>query len=651
MAEEVNEDLKWQSNSLGDAKGLQTFFDDLENAIEVNTLALNALKTSYEAAKLLALTAANPITAALGLLIDEIDKTLQDLENAGIFYLTVNEVFSTTSPSKSFYQTLIAQEEKEVLAYFNYRGQIVGSINGKTVLAHPPYGTVKDDQKLYFVTDTIPSKTISGNQCGAAKDSAGDNIFKLVPAFGPDSEASGHTINSTTGLKEMTPTQVINTMIAAFSDQGDVRQQFLNDEGEIVPEVRAGRDPITGSKKFKYVDNKPTFSDTSLMGGVALIFGSTNVNGFTRLVNNIRNLFNFSEFDGLGDELLKLLAPPTITVNVQDVHAISLTPSGIVDVPLRQTQSWTERFDALKDGEKIVVTELTSSSTRSQQSGFEAEIVKVENKITPQIFMEINGEPKNVNGTPITYYEERLTLQPLNYGIRTPQPGNILVESVKKVNNEEVQTDEDIDVTEEKSGAKFKKAGELGEDPKDEEFLDNADFSWVQKVPGVDDPVQVCRVRYRQKKPKSVPPNFRSYTLGKMFPILGQGISQTRGALSRFKATLKKPSQMIQATITRIDKQVKELENIATTIISIQQAFLALRDIGFYHIIIDPQEGGTAKFLENLSGASDRPPDSLKFSSGILIVAGTPEQKSEESIKSAHALLKSLLDGSDPFNV
>ena len=136
-----------------------------------------------------------------------------------------------------------------------------------------------------------------------------------------------------------------------------------------------------------------------------------------------------------------------------------------------------------------------------------------------------------------------------------------------------------------------------------------------------------------------------------MFPILGQGISQTRGALSRFKATLKKPSQMIQATITRIDKQVKELENIATTIISIQQAFLALRDIGFYHIIIDPQEGGTAKFLENLSGASDRPPDSLKFSSGILIVAGTPEQKSEESIKSAHALLKSLLDGSDPFNV
>ena len=106
MAEEVNEDLKWQSNSLGDAKGLQTFFDDLENAIEVNTLALNALKTSYEAAKLLALTAANPITAALGLLIDEIDKTLQDLENAGIFYLTVNEVFSTTSPSKSFYQTV-----------------------------------------------------------------------------------------------------------------------------------------------------------------------------------------------------------------------------------------------------------------------------------------------------------------------------------------------------------------------------------------------------------------------------------------------------------------------------------------------------------------------------------------------------------------
>ena len=203
----------------------QKFFDDLENAIAVNTAALKAAQVKYQAAKAFALVAANPATALISQFVTEIDNYLKDIEQAGIYYLTVNSVFSGgyIQSVKTVYGNLVAQQEKEVLAYWSRNGDLVGSINGQTVPSIPPYGADPASTDTYTVTPSVASRAIVGNQVGQARDVFDSTLTKLVPTYNPDSASGQPTINSTTGLPEMTPGSVIQSMVSAFSDRGDLR--------------------------------------------------------------------------------------------------------------------------------------------------------------------------------------------------------------------------------------------------------------------------------------------------------------------------------------------------------------------------------------------------------------------------------------------
>ena len=162
----------------------------------MNKATLTVAKAQYESAKLLALATLNPALAALGAIIDEIDKNLQDLENLGFFALFVNPTTVDPKTTKPLtYGRFFNAGQVEVKGYWDVSNELVGAINGKTVKDHPPRETNSDDETLYEVGVDIPQAT----------DSRGTPLTVLVPEYETSKASSGGTKNNMTGLVEMTP--------------------------------------------------------------------------------------------------------------------------------------------------------------------------------------------------------------------------------------------------------------------------------------------------------------------------------------------------------------------------------------------------------------------------------------------------------------
>ena len=630
MAEE-NTDT-WRSITLGDSGSLAPLFDAAGNAAEVNKATLTVAKAQYESAKLLALASLNPALAALGAIIDEIDKNLQDLENLGFFSLFVNPTTVDPKTTKPLtYGRFFNAGQVEVKGYWDVNNELVGAINGKTVKDHPPRETNSDDETLYEVGVDIPQAT----------DSRGTPLTVLVPEYETSKASSGGTKNNMTGLIEMTPNDVIATMVEAFSDEGDLKPQYLDANNNFVDsEALAAESPSTKEKLITYVDNKPTFSQNADMGGIVLIWGATDVSGFRDLVFNLKQFFNITEFDELFNSLRKLIKPPQVKVRVQDVHQLSIRTNDTGKEIIRSASSFQSKLDNLKDGESIVLVEVDSELGRNK-TGFEAEVVKKNtNRETPEIKKTIPPATKHININTLPYYEEELTLQPLNLMESKPKPGFLLVEAIEKQDNEPIQTsDTSENLKSQKIGQKLKTNPKYSNDSED---IPNSEKEWIPKK-GSSSPTIVCRVKVNEDKPDSKKPNFTSYKLVDLIPILGTTLRDIRGEVNSYRGLISIANEGVQDTIDAIDKRVEKIEKVASNVIAVQETIANLKDIGLYSLTLDPKIGGTTGFLERLQAATDAPPNTLKYSAGALFVAGSPTEKSGAGLQQAFDTLKAIL--------
>lgn len=624
---------KWKSATLGDIGPLQPLFDSAANAAEVNKAALSVAKAQYETGKALALASLNPLVAALSIIIDEIDKNLQDLENLGFFSLFVNSgedgapenVNEAPSYGRFFYGT-----QEEVDTYWDINNELVGAINGKTVKNHPPRGKNTEDTTQYSVGTDIPYAT----------DSFGNRLKKLVPYYKTSSSSGGKRKNKSTGLLEMTPSDIITTMVQAFSDEGDLKPQYLDANNNFVDsESLAAVSPTTKQKLITYIDNKPTFSENADVGGLVLIFGASDVSKYRDLVFSLKEFFNFTEFDELLNSLNKLLSPPQINVKVQDVHKlVSYKPDNLTNKARAQASNFTSVIDKLKDGETMVLVEVDGEAGNT--TGFEGQIVQASDLEAPEINKTIPPATKPVNINTLPYYQETLLLQPLNSFNSAPKPGFLLVEAEEKVYDENIQTGKtDENLKNQKLGQKLTANPKYKDSTED---LPNAEKEWIPKK-ATKNPM-VCRVRVKEEKPSSVPPNFNSYKLVDLIPALGTVLRDIRGEVNSYRGLVTIANQGIQDTIDAIDKRVKKVENVANNIIAIQEQIANLKNIGLYALTLDPQKGGTAKFIERLQQAENSPPNSLKYSAGALFIGGTPTEKSGEGLKQAFDTLKAILN-------
>ena len=630
MAEE-NTDT-WRSITLGDSGSLSPLFDAAANAAEVNKATLSVAKTNYEIGKALALATLNPALAALGAIIDEIDKNLQDLENLGFFALFVNPTTVDPKTTKPLtYGRFFNAGEVEVKGYWDFNNELVGAVNGKTVKDHPPRETNVEDETLYEVGVDIPQAT----------DSFGTPLTVLVPNNETADSSSGGTKNKMTGLIEMTPSDVISTMVEAFSDEGDLKPQYLDANNNFVDsEALAAESPTTKEKSITYVDNKPTFSNNAEVGGIVLIWGATDISKFRDLVFSLKEFFNITELDELFNSLRKLIKPQQVKVNVQDVHQLSLRIGDAGKEVVRSPASFQAKLDNLKEGESIVLVEVDGELGRNK-TGFEAEIVKKNtNRITPEIKKTIPPATTPININTLPYYEEELTLQPLNTFEKKPKPGFLLVEAIEKQDNEPIQTSETSEnLKSQKIGQKLKTNPKYSNESED---IPNSEKEWVPKK-GSTSPLMVCRVKANEEKPDSKAPNFTSYKLVDLIPILGTTLRDIRGEVNSYKGLISIANEGIQETIDAIDKRVEKIDKVASNIIAVQETIANLKNIGLYSLTLDPQIGGTAGFIERLQTAINEPPATLKYSAGALFIGGSPTEKSGAGLQESFDTLKAIL--------
>ena len=642
--EEEEEETKpaWQSLTLGDHGGLAVLFEKTADAVAVNKAALTAFKTTYETSKALKIAAVNPVFALLETIISQVDTILADLEKLGFFMLNVNSYTVPPSTTKAAtYGSFVHQGVKEVPAYYDTNRELVGAINGRTVKDNPPLGQTATDKTWLVGSVEAPQAT----------DPFGLKLTKLVPYSGPDD--SGTVTNELTGMLELNPSAVISKMAEAFNDEGDQQKEYQDAEGFPVSSANEAQDiilydkngeAISHDKRYVWRDHKPNFGSDSAVGGICIIYGATTITGFLELIYLLKDFFKIPDLEDLFNDLAALLKPPAIKVQVNMVHDLafgddtygSMAGDQLMGVDLKRSeQSFGKKLDGLKEGEKIIVVELTDVD--GEETGFKAQVISSSDSKKSEIYAATDkGETKkNINTLP--YWEETLTLQPFQLN-KKPQPGNILtIATVKSdVEAEAVETDtgSDEDLKTQSSGAKL-----VGEDG---EQID-AEIEYEAQRITHDVPTTVCLIKTQVDKPDSVPPDFMTYTLTDLIPILGTFIRWTRGELNSFRGLISTAQAGINRTIKTIDERVEQIVKLNELIISIQEQFINLQKIGLYVLVIPPETGGTAAFLSTLQGADNQPPASLRFSAGSLIMGGSPDSKSTQAVAASLETLQLLL--------
>ena len=77
-----------------------------------------------------------------------------------------------------------------------------------------------------------------------------------------------------------------------------------------------------------------------------------------------------------------------------------------------------------------------------------------------------------------------------------------------------------------------------------------------------------------------------------------------------------------------LDDKIRELDELNTALQDILRLFtIGLPDAGIYVLTIPPKVGGNDLIKSALQSAANRPPDTLDFSVGFLMMGGGPSMK------------------------
>ena len=125
------------------------------------------------------------------------------------------------------------------------------------------------------------------------------------------------------------------------------------------------------------------------------------------------------------------------------------------------------------------------------------------------------------------------------------------------------------------------------------------------------------------KKKKAPPPNFKT---AKLEDLLGD-FSDFFGAINAFSNTIRSmagdSSSALTEMIEFLDKLIKKLEELNTVLQKVLKIFTdGLPDGGVYVLKIDTTTGGNNAIKDALASAENRPPDSLDFAIGYMMLGG-----------------------------
>ena len=594
----ANQQYEWESVTLGQNQTIQDIVGAATKASSLVTTNIGIAKTGLQVANAFMLGVLNPKVILLNTIADEIDNFVADFLGTGFYILEVvptgMEMIPTDENGDPVKMKLTAAQVEATWKVADESG--LGKQWkewAKKALGESNW-TGKASRKEYWVSQgkaTSPA---------AAKEGVGDETVAET--------------NEVFGIPMLTSSQVIAQMISAMDDKLDDRRPTFSDSADVgAIIIVVGFEDIT--KTFKELGD-------ALAGFVTFFGGNKGLmtKGFQKTANLIAAPFKVLT-DGPD------LDNATI-VTVQGVSGVRGTEDTSDKLPVGKPYNFEDVFEVndfvvgprLKFGSRVLgyVSSITET-TANTAGGVESTQVL---SITGASRLDDIGWAQLSNGSQI---QQAHFFENENKNVNQ-NTGEIKLSG--KYNDFKYLTELTAEeMKKAQTKVELQKGKALLQPLPTESVLDEvnqiaggAGMSGGEKMKLAK---TVVGTILQPKKKKAPPPNFKT---AKLEDLLGD-FSDFFGAINAFSNTIRSmagdSSSALTEMIEFLDKLIKKLEELNTVLQKILKIFTdGLPDGGVYVLKIDSTTGGNNAIKEALASAENRPPDSLDFAIGYMMLGG-----------------------------
>ena len=590
-------EYKWESATLGQNHHIAKIASEAAKASKLLNTYIKFNKTQLKIAQKFLLDSLNPKIKLLNAIADEIDNFVSDFKNTGFYILEVTPTGKETIPTDADGDPIEIFIDASQVAY-NY------SIAASAGMTHEFLAWTANELGIESYETTgaeladYAVKQGKSQPAPILKKGANDNsVATKDPLF---------------GMYKFTPSQVIAQTIAAMDDKLDERRPQFSDSAQVGAVMI-----IIG-----YADMSKKISD--LYGVLKLVidfFGGEN-GLFTKGLQKVADQID-AAIGGMEDETQN-----SVTIIVDQVSGIYGTEDDAMkfgkDTGTRQNfKDQFELYDFVLG---------PNMGLGSRAMGYVSEVI---NTTTPNTNEPIYQKQELVI-TGATE-EDAIAFRKLCAG------ASLQLAHYEK--NEERWIDNNSGIPmigkythgykylEELEGADlaqtkvYRKKKEVFLSSKGKEYLNEtlwSDTSFKQKFKkGL-----VGKIAQPPKGEDAPPPNFKAAKLEDIMGDFQDFFSGLETLSDGLREIAGDSGTELKKFIKYLDGKIKELDKFNKTLQKILKIFSdGLPSSGVYSLVIPGEVGGNKFIKETLQSAKGRPPDSLDFAVGFLMMGGGPSMK------------------------
>ena len=629
---------EWKPHQIAKAGDIAALASAATTLAETVKSSLSLASAGMEVVKLLAaLQNINPILMALDALADEVLKQITDLKEAGYWYLYIDPYYEpNVTPTQKYdygFEQLRDQSGKRYWEKFDVQP---GVSSGTWVKTTNTPTQAELDGGNYRALLATPRKLIAG----------GYNWYDPLP----------DPLENQSKFPSFTVKEVINEMVKAFDDEGDVPRYSKQGKVSDLPAKDATVYDIDGNpyygwdpdKEFglelfdlgKESESKSRWAldyvasrkaiNTKVAAGKPSILGNTEFDGGSGAIAIIIAADNFDKFSSVFNEFAKMFSDiPEFSAltgkNILDSLNEIITPNDVV-VKLTQVDL---KYKPFAEGDIIggkrysslgEIRSVNSSATTTTVMTGQKEIKTVDDL----------GQPlKKPDGTLIKVTEE-INLNPLTDKFPNGRwvDMEVAVKPMRNIDGYNPWVPGDTVLTMEKRGSYGNSSAttaETGIDFYDNYVMVGQETTTAPKTQRIYPKIGKVLIETLQVLPDSVPPDFDGILIKDIVPGWGEFFQTLENFVKQLKGVITDSSSLIQDMIDMI----AEIEEFLQYLIDIIDKFLGFFRItlpseGVFALYIPNQSGGNEGLKKELSSAGGIP--EMSYASGILFV-GTEGDK------------------------
>ena len=605
---------EWKPHQIAKAGDIAALAAAATSLAETVKSSLSLASAGMEVVKLLAaLQNINPILMALDALADEVLKQITDLKEAGYWYLYIDPYYEpNVTPTQKYDYGFEQLRDEAGIRYWEKLEK--GNWVKTTVL---PTQAELDQEKARALLAT-PRKLIAG----------GYNWYDPLP----------DPLENQSKFPSFTVTEVVDEMVKAFDDEGDVPRYEKQGKISDLPGKDATVYDIDGNpyygwdpdKEFglelfdlgKESESKSRWAldyvasrkaiNTKVAAGKPNILGNTEFDGGSGAIAIIIAADNFDKFSSVFNEFAKMFSDiPEFSAltgkNILDTLQEIITPNDVI-VKLTQVDLKYQEFSAgdVIGGKRYAslgeIRSVNSSATTTTVMKGLKEIKTVDDLGKPlkkpdgtliKVTEEIDLNPQTEQYPNGRWVDMEVTVKPMRNidGYNPWVPGDTVLEMEKRGSY----------------GNSSATTAETGIDYYDNYVMVGQETTTAPKNQRVYPKLAKVLVETLQVLPDSVPPDFDGILIKDIVPGWGEFFQTLENFVKQLKGVISDSSQLIQDMIDMI----AEIEEFLQYLIDIIDKFL-----GFFRITL-PSEGVFALYIPNQNGGNEGLKNELKSAGGI----------------------------------